>query len=147
MTDTSPHGDPSNARRAVLGMGAGGLVVLAASACGSESSSPTSAGAGASSGSSAGGTRVRKDQVPEGGGVILSAEKVVVTQPTAGQFKAFSAICTHQGCPVDSVAKTIGCSCHGSQFAIADGAVVQGPATQPLPAKTATVDGDFVTVT
>lgn len=133
MTDSSDRVDRTNGRRTVLGMGAGGLVVLAASACGSESS--------------AGGTQVRKDQIPEGGGVILSAEKVVVTQPSAGQFKAFSAICTHQGCPVDSVAKTIGCSCHGSQFAIADGAVVQGPATQPLPAKTATVDGDFVVVT
>lgn len=144
MPDSPDRADPTNGRRTVLGMGAGGLVVLAAAACGSDASSPTSAGSAGSTG--AAGMRVRKDQVPEGGGVILSAEKVVVTQPTAGQFKAFSAICTHQGCPVDSVAKTIGCSCHGSQFALADGAVVEGPATQALPAKTATVDGDFVVI-
>ena len=63
---------------------------------------------------------------------MFSAEKVVVTQPAAGEFKAFSAVCTHLQCLVDQVASgTIDCPCHGSQFSVKNGSVVTGPATQP----------------
>ena len=83
--------------------------------------------------------------VPEGGGVILAKEQVVVTQPTAGEFACFSSICTHQGCEVGDVdGGTINCPCHGSQFSIEDGSVVTGPAAAPLPAVNVTVDGDSV---
>jgi nitrite reductase/ring-hydroxylating ferredoxin subunit len=44
-----------------------------------------------------------KSDVPEGGGVVFRDQKVVVTQPEPGEFKAFTAVCTHQGCLVDSV--------------------------------------------
>ena len=37
------------------------------------------------------------DQVPSGGGVILSSEPVVLTRTPAGEVHAFSAVCTHQG--------------------------------------------------
>ena len=68
--------------------------------------------------------------------------QLVITQPKAGTFKAFSAICTHQGCTVSTVENgTINCPCHGSQFAIADGSVVNGPAPKPLPAKNIKVSG------
>ncbi|MFL0459511.1 ubiquinol-cytochrome c reductase iron-sulfur subunit [Kytococcus sedentarius] len=74
---------------------------------------------------------VAAGDVPVGGGVIQ--EGWVVTQPTEGDFKAFSAECTHQGCAVSEVADgQIICSCHGSYFAIADGAPTAGPATKPL---------------
>ena len=54
-----------------------------------------------------------------------------MTQPVAGTFKAFSATCTHQGCTVNEVAGgTINCPCHGSKFAVADGAPTAGPAKQ-----------------
>ena len=74
--------------------------------------------------------------IPVGGGKVFTAEKVVVTQPTAGEFKAFSAVCTHVGCLCNAVANgTINCPCHGSEFKITNGAVVTGPAPSPLPAK------------
>lgn len=86
--------------------------------------------------------------VPVGGGTVFASEKVVVTQPTAGEFKAFSAVCTHQGCLVNKVADgTIDCPCHGSKFRITDAAVVAGPAPRPLPAKQITVSGDSITLT
>ena len=85
---------------------------------------------------------------PVGGGKVIDAIKVVITQPTAGDFKAFSAVCTHQGCTVSSVSGgTINCACHGSTFDIATGAVTSGPATKALPAKTVTVGADGITIT
>ena len=72
-------------------------------------------------------------QVPDGGGKIIDSERIVITQPQSGSFKAFTAICTHEGCIVNSVSNgTINCPCHGSKFSITDGSVVHGPATRPL---------------
>jgi Rieske Fe-S protein len=86
--------------------------------------------------------------VPVGGGVILEDANYVVTQPSKGKFKAFSKICTHQGCPVSAVSDgVIYCNCHGSQYSIKDGSVINPPAPKPLAeAKTAVFEGDvFVT--
>lgn len=86
--------------------------------------------------------------IPEGGGKIFKEQKVVVTQPQKGEFKAFSAICTHQGCTVSKVADgTIDCACHGSEFHIADGSVAKGPATEPLPEEKITVSGGSIRLT
>lgn len=83
--------------------------------------------------------------IPVGGGLVLSDARFVVTQPTAGVYKAFDRTCTHSECPVKKVADgTIQCTCHGSKFAIADGSVVQGPATKPLAARKAVVEGDHL---
>jgi Rieske Fe-S protein len=81
-----------------------------------------------------------------GGGAIYTAAKVVVTQPASGQYKAFSAVCTHVGCIVNKVTNgTIDCPCHGSEFKITNGAVVTGPAPSPLPAKQIKiVDGQVI---
>jgi Rieske Fe-S protein len=74
--------------------------------------------------------------IPVGGGKIYKAAKVVVTQPARGQYKAFSAVCTHVGCIMSEVANgTIDCPCHGGQFKITNGAVVAGPPPSPLPAR------------
>lgn len=136
-------------RTVVAAVGAGGLGAALA-ACGDD---PGDSGDSGDSGSeqvkpqeSGGGDGAQlgtTGEVPEGGGKIFKDEKVVVTQPEPGEFKAFSAVCTHQGCIVSSVEDgTINCACHGSKFAIADGSVTKGPATQPLPAEDVQVDGD-----
>ncbi len=74
-------------------------------------------------------------KVPVGGGLILKKQGIVLTQPTKGKIKAFSTTCTHAGCAVNDVADgSIVCPCHGSKFAIADGAPTDGPAGSPLEA-------------
>lgn len=81
--------------------------------------------------------------VPVGGGVILDG--IVVTQPTEGEFLAFTATCTHQGTQLDAVTdEGIRCPLHGSYFSVTDGAPTQGPATSPLSEVAVTVDGDQV---
>ena len=84
-------------------------------------------------------------QVPDGGGKIIDGKNIVITQPRTGSFRAFSAICTHEGCIVSSVSNgTINCPCHGSKFSIKDGAVVNGPATTPLAAIAIKVEGTSI---
>jgi Rieske Fe-S protein len=85
------------------------------------------------------------NQIPVGGGVIVPEPPIVITQPVAGTFKAFTAICPHQGCLVSEVAENqIVCPCHGSLFSAEDGAVVQGPAEQGLTAASIEVNGDSI---
>jgi Rieske Fe-S protein len=135
--------DPMLTRRsALVGGGLCALAVCGLAGCASygpeeepnEAASPTA------------GMSAPTSEIPVGGGKIYADSKIVVTQPTAGSFKAFSAVCTHQGCVVGAVTTTIDCPCHGSKFAIADGSVVNGPATAPLPPLTASVSGSEVIV-
>lgn len=133
-------------RRALLmGTGVVGATVVLA-ACGTGTDTDT-AGTDTAGGDSGGGANVltKTSEVPVGGGAIFAAQGVVVTQPTAGEFKGFTSICTHQGCPVSSVdGGTINCACHKSQFSINDGSVKTGPATRPLAAKDVKVDGENI---
>jgi Rieske Fe-S protein len=88
---------------------------------------------------------VETAKVPVGGGVILEGERLVVTQPQAGVFKAFSAVCTHQGCTVTGVDNgIIECGCHGSRFRATDGSVAGGPANAPLRETRVTSDATTV---
>jgi Rieske Fe-S protein len=85
--------------------------------------------------------------VPRGGGTIFADEQVVVTQPTAGEFKCFTAVCTHRGCVVSSVeGGSINCACHGSKFSIADGSVENGPATSGLSEVPISVQGKSISL-
>jgi Rieske Fe-S protein len=64
----------------------------------------------------------------------------------SGNFVAYSAICTHQGCTVAYQGGQLACPCHGSVFDPANGgAVVTGPATTPLPEIPVKVQGGEVT--
>ena len=140
-------------RRAVLGgvavVGAGALLA----ACGSDEPTDSAGGGGDAGGDTGGGDTgggdalATTDEVPVGGGTVFKQEKIVVTQPTEGDFKAFSAICQHQGCVVASVqGDTIQCGCHGSQYSAADGSVKKGPTTKPLPKKKVSVEGNELIV-
>jgi Rieske Fe-S protein len=83
--------------------------------------------------------------VPLGGGKILADKKIVITQPRAGSFEAFTAVCTHQGCTVSSVSGgTVNCPCHGSKFSIANGSVVTGPAPSALAPVSIKVQGTSI---
>lgn len=89
--------------------------------------------------------RVPMAEIPQDGGLVK--DQVVLTQPIPGEFKAFDVRCPHQGCAVNRVTtESIVCPCHGSQFALADGSVVSGPATEGLTERTATIDGTDVVV-
>lgn len=137
------------ARRTVMAAaGAAGLAV-ALTGCGPDDESSAAKGTGSTgsgSDNSGSGTEIAKtSDIPEGGGKVLADAEVVVTQPEAGTFKAFSHVCTHQGCKVNNVADgLINCPCHGSGFSIADGSVKRGPAPKPLPAVGISVDGDSI---
>jgi Rieske Fe-S protein len=83
--------------------------------------------------------------IPVSGGKVFEQRGVVVTQPQAGTFKAFSAVCTHAGCIVAEVKNgTINCPCHGSRFAAADGSVANGPASRPLKPVRISVTGNDI---
>src|SRR5688500_906802 len=142
-------------RRAVLGgvaaVGAGAVLA----ACGSDEPTDTTGGGGDADGGGDGGSGggepsgalATVDEVPVGGGTVFQKEKIVVTQPTEGDFKAFSAVCQHQGCTVGSVnGDIIQCNCHGSQYNAADGKVKKGPAPKPLAPKKVTVEGNNIIV-
>jgi len=110
------------------------------------STGPTSAAA-TSAGATVKGFSVPTADIPVGGGKIYDAQQLVITQPTAGTFKAFSAVCPHQGCLVSAIENgQIQCPCHASRFAITDGAVLGGPAPTGLPTEKVTVAGATVTV-
>ncbi|GIM62766.1 Rieske (2Fe-2S) protein [Planomonospora venezuelensis] len=109
--------------------------------------SDSGAGTGSGDGGAAADALAKTADIPEGGGKVFKAQKVVVTQPKAGEFKCFSSVCTHQGCDVSDVdGGTINCPCHGSKFNIADGSVANGPADKPLEEKTIKVDGESITL-
>ena len=127
-----------NRRRALTGAAAAGIGAPLLAACGGDD--------GGSTASDSGPLGPTTD-VPVGGGTIFSDQEVVVTQPAEGDFKAFSSVCTHQGCQVGKVEDgQILCPCHGSAFSVEDGSVTTGPATSPLEAVEITVDGDQISL-
>ena len=151
--------EDASRRHVILGVAAAGVAVPVLAACGSSgrsdsggdvqgeqpTDSPTDTGS--PSHGSKRGTTIKASEIPVGSGRIFPDQQIVVTQPTAGEYKAFSAVCTHQGCIVSSIShQQIECGCHFSRYSIADGHVEGGPAPKPLPEKSVTVSGDTLTV-
>jgi Rieske Fe-S protein len=140
-------------RRNVIAGAGLGLAATALAACSTYGKSPAASSASSapapapaapgSSGAPAPAAALAKTaDVPVGSGVIVDG--TVVTQPTAGVFKGFSTVCPHKGCDVSKIENgTIDCPCHGSKFSL-EGAVVQGPAKEPLQAKAVSVQGDSI---
>ncbi|NYE38328.1 Rieske Fe-S protein [Nocardioides cavernae] len=152
-----------NRRRALSGTAAIAVGVPVLAACGSDDSTPDtpassatdesspspSEAAPSSDGTSTPGADAlaSASDVPVGGCFVVAASKVVVTQPTEGDFKAFTAVCTHQGCLVESSSEgDIPCPCHLSKFSLEDGSPLSGPASSPLEAVEITVDGDSISL-
>jgi Rieske Fe-S protein len=146
-TSAVPYG--ANEAGAVPGQAPGAMPTSTAMATsgtmsspgGAMQASPAPSHTAANKGAKAAGTVLgAASEIPVGGGKIYKAAKVVVTQPARGQYKAFSAVCTHVGCTMSEVANgTIDCPCHGGQYKITNGAVVAGPPPSPLPARTVKV--------
>ncbi|GIE96990.1 Rieske (2Fe-2S) protein [Paractinoplanes rishiriensis] len=167
--ETGRPGTRSTRRFVLLGAGAAGATAVLA-ACGTSNSGntngedfsdePAPAGSAGADGSASGGDSGGGDSgggdsgggggalalvadVPEGGGVIKG--DLVITQPTAGTFKAFSKVCTHAGCDVSKVdAGVITCPCHNSKFSIETGEPTAGPANKALAETKVVVDGDNI---
>lgn len=122
---------PTLSRRSVVAGAGVGAAALSLSACGGgEKESSTDAKGPASP------TDFGEASAVPVGGVIKAVSgdiAVMISQPTEGTFKAFSSVCTHQGCQLNVIGKDISCPCHASKFKIEDGAVVGGPAPSPLP--------------
>lgn len=145
---------PAICRRTILAaLGAAGATAALTACGGSEDSSSGSSGSsepsgsGGSGGSGGGEALAKTSEIPEGGGKVFADQKVVVTQPTAGEFKAFSTTCPHQKQQVNAVDNgLITCPAHGSQFSVTDGSVEKGPATSALTAANITVEGDSITL-
>jgi Rieske Fe-S protein len=149
-------------RRAVLaGACANGAAAVAGCAtytsgrAAPSTAAPSGAGSGpgfgasvtAAPGAPGGASLAATTDIPVGGGKVFPDQDVVVGQPTAGRFVAFSATCTHQGCTVSTITgRTVNCPCHGSKFSLADGSVVAGPAKTALGKKEITVAGGQITL-
>jgi nitrite reductase/ring-hydroxylating ferredoxin subunit len=138
-------------RRSALTIAASvGLAPAVLAACGSDDSG-TEPDAGLDTGHTAtdppAGQLTTTAEVPVGGGTIFPDQQVVVTQPSEGDFRCFTAVCTHQGCIVSSVAiEGIRCECHGSAFSLEDGSAVNPPATEGLTPVEITVEGEQISI-
>ncbi len=138
MTST----DTMSRRIVFQGMGVLG-VALALAGCGG--GSDDGGDADAADTAAAGTELATTDEVPVGGGIVLADAGIVLTQPTDGEFKAFAAVCTHQGAALDAVGDDgIECPLHGSRFSIDDGSPTNGPATDALAEVPITVEGDQI---
>jgi Rieske Fe-S protein len=137
-------------RRCVMAV-APGLILLPGviSACSSTPPTPASSAIGQSAEPApAASTQIQQSQVPVGTAVVTSGSPpYVVAQPSAGQFVAFSAACTHRGVTVNAGdGATLVCPAHGSQFNADTGAVLKGPAARPLAAVPVTAANGVLTI-
>lgn len=149
--DRPTDSPPIRRRTVIMSAGLAAAAVAGLSSCTTYGTAPvaepSAPASGAGGGASGKAVTAKTTDIPVGSGKVFADAQTVITQPKKGQFKAFSAVCTHQGCLVDAVTTTINCPCHGSKYSITDGSVVNPPAPKPLPPKTIKVSGGTLTVT
>lgn len=132
-----------NRRQALTSTAAAAVGLTTLAACGDESRSTPIA----PSAPKGGGPVASTSDVPVGGCHVVSESKVVLTQPEEGTFKCFTAVCPHQSCTVSSSSEgVIPCTCHGSEFSLDDGSVLDGPSPEGLEAVEINVDGESITL-
>ena len=76
--------------------------------------------------------------------IPVTGDPGIVVQVTSGQFVAYDAVCPHAGCTVGYYAANhvLACPCHGSQFQLSSGAVLNGPAPHGLAKLTVSEEAD-----
>jgi nitrite reductase/ring-hydroxylating ferredoxin subunit len=138
-------------RRAVIASAVGVCAVTALAACAPQSAvepGATESDAPAESASVA--VEVCKTtDIPVGSGkkFDVSGTAILITHPSQDVFRGFSAICTHAGWVMTSVANSeIKCDNHGALYSADDGSVIKGPAQRALGKITVEVQGDAVLV-
>ena len=80
--------------------------------------------------------------------VEVEGEQIVLTELNGSPI-AFANLCTHEACDLAYSTldgEEIECDCHGSVFNVVSGAVLVGPATEPLPTYAVRVEGDDVLI-
>jgi Rieske Fe-S protein len=141
---TSPIQDSTSAghqltRRGVLALGAIGLSAGTLAAC-TQAKPP-------SSGTPTGGPLAKLSDIKVGEAIAATGPdggRIIIARPTQDTVAAFSAICTHQGCPVQPAGRELDCPCHGSIYNATTGAVISGPALRPLPTVAVKLSGDEI---
>ena len=85
----------------------------------------------------------RMNEVPPGSALLVGA---VAVFNVGGSVCATQAKCTHRGGPLDEGpldGSTVTCPWHKSQFNVCTGAVLRGPAQEPLKTYRVILDGDI----
>ena len=78
-----------------------------------------------------------------GAGSAHAGAPGILYQPSAGTFVALDTICTHLYIvPCNVSGTSLVCPRHGSEFALSTGAVINGPAIQPLSRASVAVRSD-----
>ena len=136
-------------RGAVLG--AAGLATVGLAGCTDEIRSENDAASHHVGGTPTRAVRTRDLPVDASVSVEVEGRTLLLRRTAEDAVRAFSAVCTHQGCTVAPATEAgrdvFACPCHGSHFEVETGEAFGGPASKPLTEFTAAVDGDWVTVT
>jgi nitrite reductase/ring-hydroxylating ferredoxin subunit len=72
---------------------------------------------------------------PDLGDVLVLGREIAVARLDGGYWVAFDNSCTHEDCPLsegDLDGERVICHCHSSVFDVRTGAVLEGPAEEPL---------------
>ena len=136
-------------RRGVIASAVGVSAVAALSACSTEVSDLTSTPAPETPVTTAPVAVAKTSDIPIGSGKKFDVEGVpiLITQPREGEFRGFSAVCTHAGFVMTNMANSeIKCDNHGAVYSADDGSVLSGPAPRALGKVTVTVEGDDILV-